>query len=394
MRLRRKGQGGYRREKRAVMTHNPSLTERAAWRDQAEPTLPVGANELPELRSVDVSHRLGYFGNERFVIFGFCCGGGEVIWKDHRSYGFGTGGWKLLFDELAPLAARYGATLGGMAGPGSHVLMAGRLHGMVYTVARNCAEQFLAAVCGNAPPARRCLCALNGLRASPVRGAQIVSYQPVPKHKVRAGKGDKDRMVMLPARLREQLELQVRQLPAQARATEGHCQRLPVVPELADGGLVRRGVAAVSGGHRPAQGVRGLEVWQFRVVPWSRHASSPSPSGGKILRLTGVSIGLGETMAPRAPHVPSQLVCLMPCVGGGSQLVDAISLFCFALLELFLRLLLHNRLLPLTVIILSPALLRLFRLPARNPITASFVNKVQHHRIQSVLDATFGCIRG
>ena len=47
--------------------------------------LPPSFVEIIELRGASIEGRLGYFRPERFVIFGYCPGGGEVIWKDGHS---------------------------------------------------------------------------------------------------------------------------------------------------------------------------------------------------------------------------------------------------------------------------------------------------------------------
>jgi hypothetical protein len=123
--------------------------------------LPPDAIELPELRGASIEHRLGYFGDDPVVVFGYCPGGGEVIWKDGRSSGFGTGGWRAFLQEFAPLATRHGASLGDLASVGTHVLLMDRVCGAVCAVPRESAEEFLARAYGLPPPTRPCLCALT-----------------------------------------------------------------------------------------------------------------------------------------------------------------------------------------------------------------------------------------
>ena len=124
--------------------------------------------ELVELRSASLEHRLGYFRDEPFVIFGYCPGGGEVIWKDGHSSGFGTGGWKSFLWEIAPLAARRGAFLGDERSAGTHVLWVNRLRGAAYAAPREMAEDRLARVNETPAPRRRCLCALIDCASCPI----------------------------------------------------------------------------------------------------------------------------------------------------------------------------------------------------------------------------------
>lgn len=122
--------------------------------------LPPRTIELTELHSVSIDHRLGYFRHEQFVLFGYCPGGQEVVWKDGHSAGFGTGGWRTFLEEIAPLANRRGCSLGSATSAGTHVLLVDRARGTVYVAEREPAEEFLSAIHGIPPPTRRCLCAL------------------------------------------------------------------------------------------------------------------------------------------------------------------------------------------------------------------------------------------
>jgi hypothetical protein len=131
--------------------------------------LPVHAIELVELRSASIEHRLGYFGDAPFVIFGYCPGGGEVIWRDGESSGFGTGGWRILLYDIAPRAARHDVNLGDTTRAGTHVLLMDRARGAVYGVTREEAEAFLTRVYGVAARKRRCLCALMNCDDCPLR---------------------------------------------------------------------------------------------------------------------------------------------------------------------------------------------------------------------------------
>ncbi|HEX4055063.1 MAG TPA: hypothetical protein VHX86_12430 [Tepidisphaeraceae bacterium] len=131
--------------------------------------LPPSFVEIIELRGASIEGRLGYFRAERFVIFGYCPGGGEVIWKDGHSSGFGTGGWRIFLNEIAPLTTRYNVSVGDLNSAGTHILVMDRLHGEVYAAPRQVAQEFLAQVHGIPPPRRPCLCALLECEKCPVR---------------------------------------------------------------------------------------------------------------------------------------------------------------------------------------------------------------------------------
>ena len=155
------------------MSSNNHIADASAWSGTDSqippPRLPSNAVELIELRSASIEHRLGYFRDEPFVIFGYCPGGEEVIWKDGHSSGFGAGGWKLFLLEIAPLAARRGASVGDLTSAGTHVLLMDRIRGAIYATPRKSAEEFLARIYGIAPSNRRCLCSLMNCAACPLR---------------------------------------------------------------------------------------------------------------------------------------------------------------------------------------------------------------------------------
>ena len=132
-------------------------------------SLPPEATELIELRSTSIQNRLGYFRDEPFVIFGYCPGGGEVIWKDGHSSGFGTGGWKILLYEIAPLAARRGVNIGTINSAGTHVLLMDRLNGKLYAVSRVAAEDFIARAYHLAASKKPCMCSVMACAHCPVR---------------------------------------------------------------------------------------------------------------------------------------------------------------------------------------------------------------------------------
>jgi hypothetical protein len=131
--------------------------------------LPANCVEIIELRSASIEHRLGYFRAEPLVIFAYCPAGGEVIWKDGHSSGFGTGGWRIFLEEIAPLAQRRGVRLGGLMSAGTHVLLMDRRHGTVYAAPRHVAEEFLVKAYGIPPPKRPCLCMRLDCAACSVR---------------------------------------------------------------------------------------------------------------------------------------------------------------------------------------------------------------------------------
>ena len=157
------------------MNSNGNIASTSEWSGTESrippPRLPSNAVELIELRSASIEHRLGYFRDEPFVIFGYCPGGEEVIWKDGHSSGFGAGGWKIFLQEIAPLAARRGASVGDLTSAGTHVLLMDRIRGVIYATPRKSAEEFLAQIYGVALPHRCCLCSLVNCAACPLRNS-------------------------------------------------------------------------------------------------------------------------------------------------------------------------------------------------------------------------------
>lgn len=128
--------------------------------DESEPP-PVDFVELIEFRSIPMDRKLGYFGVEPIVIFGYCPGGGEVIWRDGHASGFAAGAWRVFLEEIAPPAAQAGANLGGHDRAGTHVLLMDRRRSVLYTAPRESVETFLARTYGIPRPSRQCLCALK-----------------------------------------------------------------------------------------------------------------------------------------------------------------------------------------------------------------------------------------
>jgi hypothetical protein len=88
--------------------------------------------------------QLGYFGQDRFVMFYFEPRGGEVVWTDSRSCGFGTGAWQVFLDEIEPLARRHGMNLGTPETRGQHALIIDRHWGQAYFAEQREGRSFLA----------------------------------------------------------------------------------------------------------------------------------------------------------------------------------------------------------------------------------------------------------
>lgn len=142
-------------------------------REPAWMEVPPEFVEIVELRSASLEYRLGYFRDERFVVFGYCPGGGEVIWKDGHGSGFGSGGWRTFLYEIGPAAARQGANVGHDDSIGSDVVLMDRARGVIYAAPRDRAEEFLARVNDVPLPRRRCLCAMLDCAACPVRACPL-----------------------------------------------------------------------------------------------------------------------------------------------------------------------------------------------------------------------------
>ena len=90
-----------------------------------------------------MDQKLGYHGQDRFVIFYYEPRGEEVIWRDSRSYGFATGAGQLFIDELEPVAELHNVDVGGGGSPGTHVLLIDRVDRRAYFVERDEAIRFL-----------------------------------------------------------------------------------------------------------------------------------------------------------------------------------------------------------------------------------------------------------
>jgi hypothetical protein len=88
--------------------------------------------------------QLGYFGQDRFVMFYFEPRGDEVMWTDSRSCGFGTGAWQVFLDQIEPLARRHGMNLGSTNLKGQHALLIDRLSSEAYFAPQQEGRRFLA----------------------------------------------------------------------------------------------------------------------------------------------------------------------------------------------------------------------------------------------------------
>jgi len=107
--------------------------------------VPPGFIELPvTARQQWLDRTLGYFGNRRLVFFYFEPRGEEVVWNDGVSCGFGTGGWLPFDEEVAPLARRMKASVGGPDEAPRDVLLIDRSLRRAYFAPRETAEAWLA----------------------------------------------------------------------------------------------------------------------------------------------------------------------------------------------------------------------------------------------------------
>ena len=93
-----------------------------------------------------MDQKLGYHGQDRFVIFYYEPRGEEVIWRDSRSYGFATGAGQLFIDELEPVADHHKVDVGGEGSPCTHVLLIDRVDRRAYFVEKGEAIKFLAEI--------------------------------------------------------------------------------------------------------------------------------------------------------------------------------------------------------------------------------------------------------
>ena len=91
-----------------------------------------------------IERKLGYFRQARFVFFYYEPRGGEVVWNDGQTYGFGCGGWMTFLDEIAPLGRQQGVNLGSSDEAGDHVLVVDRKLKQAWFADRDSAESLVA----------------------------------------------------------------------------------------------------------------------------------------------------------------------------------------------------------------------------------------------------------
>ena len=108
------------------------------------PLWPLGFRPIVEVLPAQIERRLGYFGQDRFVCFHYEPRGDEVMWRDSRSYGFGTGAWTTFLEHISPLADSYSVKVGGTNGAVTHVLIVDRAEQRAYFAAVDDARRFLA----------------------------------------------------------------------------------------------------------------------------------------------------------------------------------------------------------------------------------------------------------
>ena len=105
--------------------------------------VPVDFVELVECLPSNLDRQLGYFGGGRFVAFHYEPRADDVIWRDERSFGIGTGAWQTFGQEVQPLAEMYDVNLGSNQRAADHVLVFDRVRLTAYFAPKSCAEAFL-----------------------------------------------------------------------------------------------------------------------------------------------------------------------------------------------------------------------------------------------------------
>ncbi len=107
------------------------------------PDIPHEFLRLPQGLQQPIDRRLGYFGQGRFVFFYYEPRGDEVMWNDGRTYGFGTGGWEMFHQDIAPLAEQHGMNVGVSGRRAEHALVLDRERREAYLAEREAAEEFV-----------------------------------------------------------------------------------------------------------------------------------------------------------------------------------------------------------------------------------------------------------
>ena len=140
--------------------HNPEASPQTQ-REQAEPSLQIPTDFMlvADPRIAGMDRKLGYYGRARFVIFYYEARGEDVMWKDGTSCGFGSGAWRIFFDEIGPLATHFKADIGSSELAGAHALLIDREKRVGYFARRQSADEFMAAVHGFPPKHTSCLTA-------------------------------------------------------------------------------------------------------------------------------------------------------------------------------------------------------------------------------------------
>ncbi len=108
--------------------------------------LPAAFTESPLPLPSQIARKLGYNGAARFVTFYYESRGDEVLWRDHDSYGFGTGGWLFFLEHIAPLARDLGLDLGTHDSRGTQALVIDRVLGRAHFADRDVAIRFVAGI--------------------------------------------------------------------------------------------------------------------------------------------------------------------------------------------------------------------------------------------------------
>ncbi|MGA2499124.1 MAG: hypothetical protein ABSH20_15390 [Tepidisphaeraceae bacterium] len=109
----------------------------------ANASAPAGFLRLGKCLKQCLDRKLGYSGEDRFVLFHYEPRGQEVMWRDGRSYGFGHGGWQAFFDEVEPVAREHGISVGDDTRPADHVLVVDRVEGEAYFADRKRAQKLV-----------------------------------------------------------------------------------------------------------------------------------------------------------------------------------------------------------------------------------------------------------
>ena len=104
---------------------------------------PAGLLRLGNCLKHCIDRKLGYSGQDRFVLFHYEPRAQEVMWRDGRSYGFGSGGWQAFFDEVEPVAREHGISIGNDTRPGDHVLVVDRIEGEAWFADRRRAQEMV-----------------------------------------------------------------------------------------------------------------------------------------------------------------------------------------------------------------------------------------------------------